>query len=58
MLLGHVARIGVPLGLDSEHVGLDLLAELRHVIDVVEGAPISPLDVSINLILAPLLVHL
>ena len=57
-LARHVSRIGVPLGLNLQHVVVDFLAELRDVINAVQSCLIDLLDLREYLVVAPLLEHL
>ena len=58
LLSRHVGGIGIPLRFIFQHVGVDVLAELGHVVDVVHSASVSPSDLIENLVLAPLVEHL
>ena len=58
LLSSHIRRIGVPLGLRSQHGRLDLRTELGHVVHIVQRAPVSPADVLEDLVLTSLFIHL
>lgn len=58
LLLQHVGRIGIPFFLHPEHVLVDLLAKLGHVIYVTERSPVYSLDLTEDLVLASLVEHL
>lgn len=58
LLCQHVARIRIPFLLHSEHVFVDLLAKLGHVVHVAKCCPVYFLDLIEYLIIAALVEHL
>jgi len=58
LLLQHVRWVGVPFLLYFEHVLVDVLAKLGHVVHVAKSGPVDALDLTEDLVLAPLIEHL
>jgi hypothetical protein len=57
-LVLHVASVRIPLFLSLQHAEVDVLAELSHVLDVVQGVSVLLGDVGEYFLLATLSEHL